>query len=269
MYDFTPITELPGTLLTIEQFGRISQRYHLAMTHAANRRVLEVACGAGMGLRALSTVAQSVVGLDYTMSVLQIAQAQREHEPVQHIAPLLGGDAQHLPFADASFDLLLNFEAIYYLAKSQAFLKEAHRVLSTAGCLLLCTSNPDWPHFVPGPMTTRYPTIVELYEWLDASGFRQISCHGAFPFVGATPLKRLISPLRKFILQSGLIAPESPMGLRLKRLAYGPLIPLPAALDPTELATTAATVPLRPLVPDQPDHTHRVLYLLAQKQAIR
>lgn len=268
-FDYTSITELPGTRLNNEQLTRICQRYQLAMSHAADRRVLEVACGAGMGLRALSTVARSVVGLDYTMSVLQVAQAGQPPASMPHPAKkqvsLLGGDAQRLPFAAASFDLLLNFEAIYYLAEPRTFLRDAYRVLSTTGTLLLCTSNPQWPHFVPGAMTTHYPTLGELSDWLRASGFAQVTCYGAFPFVAASPTKQLISPLRKFILNSGLIDPESPGGLLLKRLAYGTLEPLPAALHSTQLATIAATESLVPLAPDQPDHTHRVLYCLARK----
>lgn len=268
-HDYTSITELPGTLLNDEQLTRICQRYQLAMAHAGDRRVLEVACGAGIGLQALSSVAASVVGLDYTMPVLQVAQAHLHPasmlRPVKRQVPLLRGDAQRLPFAAASVDLLLNFEAIYYLAEPLAFLREAHRVLSTTGTLLLCTSNPQWPHFVPGPMTTHYPTMVELDDWLHTCGFAKISCFGAFPVVAASPVKQLISPLRKFMLNRGVIDPESRLGLRLKRLAYGKLTPLPAALHPTQLTTMAAREALVPLAPGQPDHTHRVLYCLAEK----
>src|SRR5690606_34061985 len=106
--DYTTITELPGAGLTPEQYSRFIQRYALAAGQAQGRRVLEVACGSGSGLTYLAERAAGVVGLDYAGPVLQ--QARERSTP-----PLVQGDAHNLPFDAARFDLLLCFEAIYYL----------------------------------------------------------------------------------------------------------------------------------------------------------
>lgn len=262
MHDYTPITELPGTLLNDEQMARICQRYRVAKQHAKARRVLEVACGAGMGLGLLAAEATSVAGLDYTQSVLTVAEAH-----YQDRFPLIRGDAQTLPFADRSFDLLVNFEAIYYLPDPRRFLREAWRVLAPGGTLLLCTSNPDWPHFAPGPLTTRYPTLPELDAWLAQGGFSEREYVGAFPVAAAGGLKQLVAPMRKLILQSGLVHPESALGAFLKRFAYGDLTPLPAELQLVDLARypAMATLTTLTLPANRTDHTHRVLYAIARR----
>jgi SAM-dependent methyltransferase len=259
-HDYTPITELPGTLLNNEQLARIKQRYQLATWHAKDRRVLEVACGAGMGLGLLAASAKSLTGFDYTQQVLAVAQSHYGRR-----VALLGADAQQLPFASASFDLLVNFEAIYYLPDPLCFLREAGRVLAVDGTLLLCTSNPDWPHFVPGSLTTAYPTVPDLYAWLDQCGFQEITIYGAFPTITTSGLKQFVTPLRKLILQSGIIDPESAFGTSIKRFAYGRLTPLPAELHTDELQHSAPEATLTQLPTSQADTTHRVLYALARR----
>ena len=157
MHDFTSITEMPGSYLNAEQMMRITQRYHLAAALAQGKDVLEVACGAGIGLGVLQEAARSLAGCDYTLPVLTMAQAHYTQR-----VPLLCADAQALPFAAASFDLVLAFEAIYYLKQPQCFLREANRLLRKDGTLLIGTSNPDWPHFAAGQMSVHYPTLPEL-----------------------------------------------------------------------------------------------------------
>jgi cyclopropane fatty-acyl-phospholipid synthase-like methyltransferase len=58
--NFTPVTELPGSMVTREQLARLYHRYHTAGRYAAGKRVLEVACGAGLGLGYLVRTAESV-----------------------------------------------------------------------------------------------------------------------------------------------------------------------------------------------------------------
>lgn len=70
MQNFTAITELPHSLLHEEQWTRILQRYHLGARSAHGKDVLEVACGAGIGLGLLQQHARSLIGCDYTGQVL-------------------------------------------------------------------------------------------------------------------------------------------------------------------------------------------------------
>lgn len=51
-------------------------------------------------------------------------------------------DAETIPVADLSVDTLISSEMIYYLAHPENFVREAHRVLSSGGRLLISTTNP-------------------------------------------------------------------------------------------------------------------------------
>lgn len=260
MQDFTTITETPGSGLNAEQLARIVQRYHFGATLAKDKTVLEVACGAGSGLGILQQQARFLVGCDYTVSVLRLAQAHYGRR-----VPLICADAQHLPFVDHCFDLVLSFEAIYYLPQIDWFLAEAHRLLRPGGVLLLCTSNPDWPPFVPGQMSVHYPTLPELAARLTAVGFQQQQFYGAFPLPPTRPHKALLATLRKYALRYQPFTADSALTRRVKQLVYGPLHPLPAELPLTALPNDADNADLTPLPATAPDRRHRVLFAVAHK----
>lgn len=259
MQDFTRITETPGSGLNAEQLARIRQRYQLGATLARDKDLLEVACGAGSGLGILQHSARSVVGCDYTESVLRMAQAHYGPR-----VPLICADAQQLPFATAAFDLVLAFEAIYYLPQIDRFLAEAHRLLRRDGVLLLCTSNPDWPPFVPGQMSVYYPNLPALAALLVNAGFPRTEFYGALPLAATTGWRSLVATLRKQLLRYKLFTTDNPLTRRLKQVAYGQLTPLPAELTlPTE--TVGVPTDLTPLSAAAPDRVHRVLFAVAYK----
>ena len=57
--------------------------------------------------------------------------------------PLVQADAQHLPFADASFDIVFTaFGAVPFVADSAAVMREAARVLEPGGRWVFATSHP-------------------------------------------------------------------------------------------------------------------------------
>jgi ubiquinone/menaquinone biosynthesis C-methylase UbiE len=252
--DYTSITELPASLLTPDQLGRFAQRYGYAHRLAQGQRVLEVACGAGGGLSYLAKAAVQVMGLDYTGTFLTEAQN------AAHV-PLTQGDAQRLPYAGGSFDLVLCFEAIYYLEDYRLFLAECRRVLAPGGVVLICQSNPDWPDFVPGALTATYPTLPELTASLVSAGFHDIKSYGALPITTAGARQKLVNRLRRWGTLVGILSWLSPLTTLLKRLSYGQLEPLPRAIDAQWVATWQANLLLTPLSPTQPDWIHRVVYV--------
>ncbi len=261
MQDYTTITELPGSLLTAEQQSRFLHRYALARLWARGAHVLEVACGAGSGLGIWQgEPSQRVIGLDFTGAVLQVAQ--QAHGGA---LPLVQGDAQRLPVAAACVDTLLCFEALYYLADAGAFAREARRILRPGGLLLIGQSNPGWPGFVPGPLTTHYQTAPELVSLLRRAGFDTVRLYGAFPAARQGARDRAVRRARRLVLRLGLLPTHGPLADRLKRLSYGTLMPLPPALPPPDAhAQAAALARLSPLAPDRPDTLHRVLYACAE-----
>lgn len=256
--DFTAITELPGSLLNQQQMARICQRYALGSALAQGKRVLEVSCGAGVGLGLLERAATLVVGCDLTYGVL--ATAQRHYG---RRIPLAGADAQSLPFGASTFDLALSFEAIYYLPRPDAFLREVQRVLAPGGALLIGTSNPDWPHFVPGQMSVRYPGVPLLAALLQLAGFRRIHFYGALPTPpGVSSQQWVVAAARRQLLRLPIFYADTRVTRSLKRLVYGSLAPLPAEL-PAEPAPNNAEQDLTPISSSEPDRVHRVLFVVA------
>jgi ubiquinone/menaquinone biosynthesis C-methylase UbiE len=255
--DFTTITETPGSLLSPDQRTRMAQRYARAAALAQGGRVLEVSCGAGSGLGFLARHARAVVGLDYTAPVLTLV---RTH--YRDCIPLVQGDAQRLPFASGAFDLVVCFEAIYYLPDQAAFWRESRRVLAPGGQLLVCASNPDWPDFVPGPLTTHYPSAPELAQAMNGAGFTHVELFGGLPLAGGR--RRWVNRLRRLALRSGLSTRLGPLTTVLKRASYGDLTPLSAELDPATVAAWAGDVAIVSLPADRPDRVHRVLYAQAR-----
>jgi len=129
--DFTTVTEHPGIRVTASAIERLRARYAFAGQFAVGRRVLEVACGAGVGLGYFAAKARLVVGGDATEALLR--QARSAHG--LHI-PLLRFDAQRLPFRSRAFDLVVLHEALYYI-DAEAFVAESRRVLDASGALVI------------------------------------------------------------------------------------------------------------------------------------
>src|SRR5574340_14430 len=128
--DYSDVTELPGGRASREQLSRLRHRYRTAAPYCVGKDVLEVGCGAGQGLGYLAKQARRMVGGDYTH-----ANLRRAREYYGEHARLVRLDAHELPFPDASFDVLLLFEAIYYLRTPDEFLAESRRVLRNRGVL--------------------------------------------------------------------------------------------------------------------------------------
>src|SRR5262249_1639605 len=151
------VTEAPGNLVTREAIEMLTARYAWAAEAAAGKDVLEVACGAGPGLGLLARSGRRAIGGDYTDALLRVA---RRHSGPR--LPLIRLAAGRLPFTDRSFDVVLLFEAIYYLPSVEQFLAECRRVLRPGGRLLVCTVNRAWRGFNPSPFSVRYFDANEI-----------------------------------------------------------------------------------------------------------
>ncbi|MFO7630990.1 MAG: class I SAM-dependent methyltransferase [Caldilinea sp.] len=257
MADFLSITETPGALLNAEQLGRMALRYSLAAELAVARRVLEVACGAGIGLGLLMNGAQSLAACDYSTAGLMLTQ-----QAIGAHVTLAAADAQHLPYTSGAFDLILSFEAIYYLPQPTAFLRECQRLLAADGRLLLSTSNPEWPFFAPGPLSVHYPTAPELAALLRNAGFATVRLYGSLPVDQAvTPAGAIRAWMRRHALRVAFLRRDTLLTRALKYASYGALTPLPALL-PAAMRVAAPFAQLTPIDTARPDRRHRVIFAI-------
>ena len=223
--DFSSVTELPQQGATPMQMSMLRTRYGWAAQYTADKDVLEVACGAGLGLGWLAERARRVSAGDVDEKNCRIA---RESHRGQANIRIQWMDALELPFQARSFDVALLFEAQYYLADLPRFLTEARRVLRPGGALLISTVNCEWSGFHPSFLHTRYWNAVELLQALEDAEFKTNLCAG-FPesdHGGGLPrrLKTLASHL-------GCIPRSMRAKSVLKRIFYGRLDRIPERLD--------------------------------------
>jgi len=138
LLEFTGERVVPG-LVDPNLFNEHLARYRFAARFAEGRRVLDAGCGAGYGTAELANAA-TVVAMDISADAM--AHARRAFaRPGVHF---LQGACESLPFADASFDLLVAFEVIEHLERWREMLAEARRVLRPSGVLLVSTPNKAW-----------------------------------------------------------------------------------------------------------------------------
>jgi len=141
LLEFTGERVVPG-LVDPNLFNEHLSRYRFAAHFAdamANPRVLDAGCGSGYGTGEFSCAA-SVVAMDIAFDA--VAHARKEFG--RACVEFLRGACESLPFADASFDLVVAFEVIEHLERWPQMLTEARRVLRDNGALLVSTPNKAW-----------------------------------------------------------------------------------------------------------------------------
>jgi demethylmenaquinone methyltransferase/2-methoxy-6-polyprenyl-1,4-benzoquinol methylase len=103
-------------------------------------RVLDLACGTGDLAVAATSHTRSVVGLDLTHRMLQLAARRRA------IRSLITGDMLALPFGDARFDVVTTGYGLRNVPDLRQAIQEVRRVLSPGGRLLSLDFNrPEHP----------------------------------------------------------------------------------------------------------------------------
>jgi SAM-dependent methyltransferase len=249
MNDYLSVTELAGDEVSAEQIDRMCQRYYWAGNYCHGEDVLEVACGTGQGAGYLAGLARSYRAGDYSEKILGIARSHYgERIKFQQL------DAQQLPFENGSFDIVILFEAIYYLPSSERFVAECRRVLRPGGKVLVATANKDLYDFNPSPHSHIYYGVPEMHVLFRRYGFAP-SFFGNTPVDGLSWRQRMLRPVKKFVTNSG------PMGGKkmLKRFVFGSLVPMPAEI----VAGMVPYVDPVPISADRPDREHKVLYCVA------
>ncbi|MCW3039073.1 MAG: hypothetical protein JWM31_978 [Solirubrobacterales bacterium] len=147
-------------------------------------RVLDVPCGGGVALRGLRP-GQDVryVAADIAPAMLERTLGAAARRGVRDLVEAVEADVERLPFADASFDLVVSFTGLHCFPRPEAAIVEMARVLRPGGVLSgSALLNDTGVLYEPlriagrlggllGPSGTR----VELAHWLAAAGFPDAS----------------------------------------------------------------------------------------------
>jgi len=232
---YSAVTELAGDMVTQEQINRMCHRYYWAKNYCANKDVVEAGCGTGQGLNYLYAVSNSLAAGDYSGEILNAAK-----ENCTHKIDLQQFDAQKMPYPDNSKDVIILFEALYYIPDATLFVSECQRVLREKGVVLIATANKDLYDFNPSPHSYKYYGVKELGEIFSSHGF-DAEIFGYLDTSKITLRQRILRPLKKIIVMLGLM-PKTMTGKKiLKRLVFGELVRMPKSISPDMIEYSSPT----------------------------
>jgi SAM-dependent methyltransferase len=155
-------------------------------------------------------------------------------------------------------DVVVLFEAIYYLPSAERFVRECRRVLRPGGKILIATANKDLYDFNPSPHSVRYYGVTELRDVVSQHGF-EAEFFGDAPITAMPLRQKLLRPLKRTAVALGAL-PKTMEGKKaLRRLVFGRLIRMPLELKPGLMAVPR----LNPLPPDAPDRNHKIIFCAA------
>jgi ubiquinone/menaquinone biosynthesis C-methylase UbiE len=133
--EFTGERIVPGS--TAEAlFREHEERYVFAGKFVAGKKVLDVACGTGIGTSFLHRAgAQQVWGLDIDPGAVAFAKSRYPD------CQFAEGDATNICLPPNSMDIVVSFETLEHLQNQEQFLRACQRVLKPGGVLICSTPN--------------------------------------------------------------------------------------------------------------------------------
>ena len=133
-------------------------RYAFAKNFVANKNVLDAACGEGYGSEVLARYAKNVTAVDIDEKSISHAQQRYDKDNLT----FKQASVTELPFADASFDVIISFETLEHLQEQEQMLAEFNRVLTEDGIIIIST--PDKKYYSDETGFDNEFHVKELYK---------------------------------------------------------------------------------------------------------
>jgi SAM-dependent methyltransferase len=131
-----------------DAYDKISRQIASALDHCVSRidpkpgeHILDLATGTGWTSRLLARSGANVIGVDLSDDLLAAARARAKAEGLNITYQV--GDAERLPYPDASFDAVVSTFGVMFASNPEAAAKEMARVCRKGGRLGLTTWTPD------------------------------------------------------------------------------------------------------------------------------
>lgn len=137
----------------------------------ATQCAVDLGCGTGELLTFLSSHAKRVIGVD--SSPMMLAHARQRFADPEHQADLRLGELEHLPLRDKEADLATISLALHHLSDPSAALKEAHRILSKRGVLIVAEFDRHENEMLRKTYGDRWLgfSVEEMETWFDQNGY--------------------------------------------------------------------------------------------------
>jgi ubiquinone/menaquinone biosynthesis C-methylase UbiE len=145
--------------------------------------VLDIGCGTGAQLDLYRRAGCEVVGIDPSPAMVTRARRKLGSEARVDL-----GDASHMPYAAASFDLILMSLVLHELADTvrSAVIAEAKRVLKTYGRMLIFDYHPGPLRFPRGWLAKPLILIAErMAGYEHFRNYREFLADGGIPRLAA------------------------------------------------------------------------------------
>jgi ubiquinone/menaquinone biosynthesis C-methylase UbiE len=122
---------------------RIRYKYHYYLPELFDRiaaekpggKLLEIGCSMGTDLMQLARRGLKVTGIDLTEAGIDLAR--QRFALYNQPADLKTGDAENLPFADRTFDIVYSFGVLHHTPDTAKSVAEVHRVLVPGGLAVI------------------------------------------------------------------------------------------------------------------------------------
>jgi ubiquinone/menaquinone biosynthesis C-methylase UbiE len=159
IHDLDISTNAPGTpgfFADLDQYHFEKLHHLLDLVHFEDwkgKDVLDVGCGAGVEVVRFARAGARMTGVDIAESAITLARANVTQQGLE--ARLEVADGEHLPFPDASFDLVFAHGVVQYTGNDAAMVAEIHRVLRPGGLAIFQAYNRNsWLNLLSKVMKT-------------------------------------------------------------------------------------------------------------------
>jgi SAM-dependent methyltransferase len=181
--DYTAITERQRATWSEGDFNMIalgvmpaSEAIISAVDVHAGERVLDIACGSGNAALVAARRHADVTGIDYVPALIERAKLRAQAEGTK--IDFRVGDAQELPFADRTFDVVVSVFGVMFAPDQQRAARELARVTRSGGRIGVVSWMPEdfggdffraHGKYLPPP-----PGVAPPVRWGNESAVREL-----------------------------------------------------------------------------------------------